>query len=304
MYTQHQKADLKYSRRGFFALAGAGLYTAGLYTVGRAASTMEGITARQVIERIQKHVGVEWRKETVDTFKIGNPDTIVKGIATSFSATLDVCQRAHAAGKNLIIVHEPTFYNHNDETASLTGEVYETKRNFIEKNGLVVWRFHDHWHARQPDGVFTGMTAALGWEKYLSPEKRHQFILPATTLTKLVQSMQTSLKAAAPRVIGDPQLPVRRVALMPGFNNFPGIKRALDSSDIDVVVIGETREWEAIEYARDVNTAGKKKGLIVLGHVPSEENGMEECAKWLKTFIPEVPIQYLPGGDPFWRPKP
>lgn len=303
MYTQNQKADLKYSRRGFFALAGAGLYTAGLYTVGRAASTMEGITARQVIERIQKHVGVEWRKETVDAFKIGNPDTIVKGIATSFSATLDVCQRAHAAGKNLIIVHEPTFYNHNDETASLTGEVYETKRNFIEKNGLVVWRFHDHWHARQPDGVFTGMTAALGWEKYLSPEKRHQFTLPATTLTKLVQSMQTSLKAGAPRVIGDPQLSVRRVALMPGFNNFPGIKRALDSSDIDVVVIGETREWEAIEYARDVNTAGKKKGLIVLGHVPSEENGMEECAKWLKTFIPEVPIQYLPGGDPFWRPK-
>ena len=50
-------------------------------------------------------------------------------------------------------------------------------------------------------------------------------------------------------------------------------------------------------------TAGKQKGLIVLGHVPSEERGMEECAKWLKTFITEVPIQYLPGGDPFWRPK-
>jgi hypothetical protein len=43
--------------------------------------------------------------------------------------------------------------------------------------------------------------------------------------------------------------------------------------------------------------------LIVLGHVPSEEYGMEECVRWLKTFITEVPIQYLPGGDPFWRPK-
>lgn len=79
--------------------------------------------------------------------------------------------------------------------------------------------------------------------------------------------------------------------------------KALDSPDVDVVVIGETREWEAVEYARDTITAGKKKGLIVLGHVPSEEYGMEECARWLKTFITEVPIQYLPGGDPFWRPK-
>jgi putative NIF3 family GTP cyclohydrolase 1 type 2 len=288
--------QLPCSRRNFLALAGAGLYS--LH-----ANAQTSITARQIIERIQKQVGVEWRKDTVDTFKIGNPDNAVKGIATSFSGTLDVCQRAHAAGLNLIIVHEPTFYNHTDDTASLNGEIYETKRNFIEKNGLVVWRFHDHWHARQPDGVFTGMTAALGWEKYLSPDNRRQFTLPATTLTQLAQSMQTSLKAGALRVIGDPQLPVRRVALSPGFNNFPGIKRALDNPDVDVLVIGETREWEGIEYARDVLTAGKKKGFIILGHVPSEERGMEECAKWLKTFVPEVPIQYLPGGDPFWRPK-
>jgi putative NIF3 family GTP cyclohydrolase 1 type 2 len=298
MNSPNPTTHLHYSRRGFLVMAGAGLYT-----VGYAAASREGITARQVIERIQKQVGVEWRKETVDTFKAGNPDTTVKGIATSFSATLDVCQRAHAAGKNLIIVHEPTFYNHNDETASLSGEIYETKRNFIEKNDLVVWRFHDHWHARRPDGVFTGMTAALGWEKYRATDNPRQFTLPATTLTKLAQNMQTSLKAGAVRVIGDPQLSVRRVALMPGFNNFPGIKRALDSATVDVAVIGETREWEAVEYARDTITAGKKKGLIILGHVPSEEHGMEECARWLKTFVTEVPIQYLPGGDPFWRPK-
>lgn len=298
MHALHQTTHLNCSRRGFLVLAGAGLYT-----VGHAAPAFEGITARQVIERIQKNVGVQWRSETVDTFKIGNPETIVKGIATSFSATLDVCQRAHAAGKNLLIVHEPTFYNHNDETASLSGGAYETKRSFIEKNGLVVWRFHDHWHARKPDGILTGMTEALGWEKYRSAEQPRLFSLPSTTLVGLAQNMQSRLNARALRVIGDPQLVVRRVILSPGFNNFPGIQRALDSPDNDVLAIGETREWEGIEYARDCVAAGKKKGLIVLGHVPSEERGMEECARWLKTFVTEVPIEYLPGGDPFWRPK-
>lgn len=286
------------SRRNFLALAGAGLYT-----VGHAAPTHEAITAQQVIERIQKQVGVPWRTETVDTFKIGNPDAVVNGIATSFSATLDVCQRAQAAKLNLIIVHEPTFYNHNDETANLSGEVYETKKNFIEKNGLVVWRFHDHWHARRPDGVLAGMTEALGWKKYQSAEQARRFSLPLTTLEALAKSMQSRLKAGALRVIGDPRLAVRNVMLSPGFNNFAPIAGALNSQEIDVVIIGETREWEAVEYARDVVTAGKKKGLIMLGHVPSEEQGMEECAKWLKTFVPEIPIQYLPGKDPFWRPR-
>jgi len=290
---------LQHSRRSFLVLAGTGLYA-----VGRAATAAENITARQVIERVQKNVGVPWRSETVDTFKIGNPDTVVKGIATSFSATLDVCQRAHAAGLNLIIVHEPTFYNHTDDTANLNGEIYQTKRNFIEKNGLVVWRFHDHWHARRPDGVLAGMTEALGWGKFQSTDQARRFSLPATTLESLAKSMQGRLGARALRVIGNPQLPVRQVLLSPGFNNFAPIARALDSQDIDVVVIGETREWEAVEYARDAVTAGKKKGLIILGHVPSEERGMEECARWLKTFVTEVPIQYLPGNDPFWHPKP
>ena len=289
---------MRHSRRGFLFLAGAGLYS-----VRHASAASEGITARQIIERIQKNVGVQWRSETVDTFKAGNPETVVKGIATSFSATLDVCQRAHAAGRNLLIMHEPTFYNHNDETVNASGEIYETKRNFIEKNGLVVWRFHDHWHARNPDGILTGMTTALGWGEYRSPERPRLFSLPATTLEALAQNIQGRLSARAMRVIGEPQMPVRRVVLLPGFNNFPGIKQALDTADVDVVAIGETREWEGIEYARDCITAGKKKGLIVLGHVPSEERGMEECARWLKTFVTEVPIQYLPGGDPFWRPK-
>lgn len=67
-------------------------------------------TARQVIERIKKNIGVPWSDQTVDTFKAGDPDTSVPGVATTFLATYDVLQRAAASGKNLVITHEPTFY--------------------------------------------------------------------------------------------------------------------------------------------------------------------------------------------------
>ena len=43
------------------------------------------------------------------------------------------------------------------------------------------------------------------------------------------------------------------------------------------------------------------KAMIVLGHANSEEAGMEYCGKWLRQFVTEVPIKFIPAGDPFWR---
>ena len=42
------------------------------------------------MERIQKKVGVPWTTPTVDTFKAGDPNTPVTGIAVTMMATLDV----------------------------------------------------------------------------------------------------------------------------------------------------------------------------------------------------------------------
>ena len=131
------------------------------------AAAAERLTARQVIERIQKNVGVPWQTQTVDTFKAGDPDTVVTGIATSFTDSYDVLERAAASGKNLIISHEPSFYNHLDETKWLENDpVFRQKIDFIREHHMVVFRFHDHWHMRTPDGIQTGMVHALGWESF------------------------------------------------------------------------------------------------------------------------------------------
>jgi putative NIF3 family GTP cyclohydrolase 1 type 2 len=118
----------------------------------------------------------------------------------------------------------------------------------------------------------------------------------------LAKDLRGRIKIRTLRVVGDPDMRATRIALSPGFNNLQGLMRTMERPDVDVLVIGESREWEGIEYARDAVTAGKKKGLIVLGHVPSEESGMEECARWLKTFVSEVPIEFMPSGEPFWTP--
>ena len=132
-----------------------------------------GLTARQIIERIQDHTGGRdrepWGGPTVDTFKAGDPETPITGIATTFTATMDVLERAAARKANLIIAHEPTFYNHLDETAWLGDDpVLQAKLAYVKEHHLVIWRFHDHWHRApgQPDGILKGMVAALGWSAF------------------------------------------------------------------------------------------------------------------------------------------
>src|SRR5258706_12684679 len=85
--------------------------TCGLFAARTLLAQQPAMTARQLIERIQKNAGVPWRAQTVDTIKAGSPDTVVKGIATTMVATLDLLKRASAAHRNSTVVNEPTFFS-------------------------------------------------------------------------------------------------------------------------------------------------------------------------------------------------
>ena len=284
--------SLTSSRRAFLLAAS---------TAAARAQTAASLTAGQVIERIQKNVGVPWRAQTVDSIKSGSAGTKVTGIATTMMATLDVVQRAAAAQKNLVITHEPTFYSHEDKTEALQSDpTYQFKQDFLNKHEMVVFRFHDHWHARSPDGIATGMAQALDWQKNADPANPRQFLFENITLSTLATQLQDKLKIRSVRVIGDPDLRVRTVTANWGY---AGSLRPLARPDLDVLIIGEAREWELVEYAADTITSGRKKGLIILGHIPSEQAGMQYCADWLKTFIPEVPVEFIAAREPFWSPR-
>lgn len=278
-----------------------------LHGFSTASAQERPLTAREVIQRIQEHVGVPWQKETVDTFKAGDPDTKVTGIAVTVMATFDVLQRAAASNANLIVTHEPTFYNHLDDLKEIPQKendpVLSEKLAFIKEHHLVVWRFHDHWHRRTPDGIEAGMTHALGWEAFQDKQNQYLFTIPETTLEKLAAELKARLELHTVRVVGDPQMKITRVALSPGAAGMQREISAFENPDIQLLITGESREWETVEYAADAVSEKKNKALIVLGHIPSEQAGMEECTRWLKTFVSEVPVKFVPAAQPFWQSK-
>jgi len=282
------------TRRDFAIAAGAALSA-----TEQVRAQSAPVTAKQVIERIQKQVGVPWKTPTRDVFKAGDPDTRVNGIATTVMATLSILQRAAKAGKNLVITHEPTFWSDGDAIRDLANDaVYQFKADFIQKNNMVIWRFHDHWHARQPDAMVTGLAQALRWTK--PDDSQRIYNIPPTTLGAMAKDLQERLNFRAIRVIGDPDTKISRGAMNVGATSLQGVMRAMP--EVDVFVAGEPREWEGPEYVQDAVAMGQKKGMIIIGHQNSEDPGMRLCAEWLKTFVTEVPIEFLPTSDPFWRP--
>jgi putative NIF3 family GTP cyclohydrolase 1 type 2 len=269
-------------------------------------SLAQTIHAGEAIARIQHRYAAAPPPNTVDTIKAGDPNVVVTGITTTFLDTMDVLRESARRGNNLIITHEPTFYNHPDDTKYFTDDpVYKEKLAFIQEHHMVVFRLHDEIHADKTDHILLGLYEALGWEGYPHPEgPRGQYFvtIPQTTLGELTKELQEKLHVQTMRVEGNPDLPITHVAMLPGSSGLEKQVLAL-RQPVDVLIAGEASEWETVEYVRDAVTQGRHKALILLGHEVSEEPGMERCAKELRELFPGMRVDHIVAGQPLWNPE-
>lgn len=263
------------------------------------------MTAGEIVERIKKNIGVPWRDTTFrDTFKSGGPETVVTGIATTVFVTLSVIERAGAAGLNMIVPHEDTFWNDRDDEAIVSKDpLYQTKIDLLKKHNIVVFRIHDHMHSQRPDYTYVGSARDIGLDsRYETAPGSHRFVIPETTLGALAADVRKRSGARALRVVGDPNARVSRVQLGVGYAT-----PAVNNADVDVIISGEQQEadgaFDSPAYVVDAATLGVAKGWIMLGHAISEEAGMLEMAQWIKGFVPEIPVELVKAGEPFWAPK-
>jgi putative NIF3 family GTP cyclohydrolase 1 type 2 len=261
------------------------------------------LTIQQAIDTIIAAVPGAPFAETVDTVKVGDASQPITSIAVTFMATPDVIRQAAKLGANFLITHEPTFYNHLDSTEGLTEDpTYLAKKRLLEESKLVVWRFHDYLHSVKPDRTLVGLAETLGWTEYGLANEPFLFKIPALSFGELQQQVKEKFGIKATRVVGDPNMTCRGVGLLPGFPPAKWQIMTLGRPDVDVLITGEIHEWETSEYARDSNQLGHPKGLIVMGHSFSEEDGIEAIVAWLQEQLPGISIQYIPTANAFQVP--
>jgi len=278
------------------------------------------MTVREITDAIIRKTGVPRLPEesTCDLLIAGNWDAEVSKIATTFMATVDVIRRAAEAGANLIITHEPTWFTGTDKTDWLMEDaVYQAKKALIEQHNIAIWRFHDHMHRAAEDGILRGFEQEMGWEAYrMAPPTTDTlgfgvngkpdgcYEIPETTLRGLCERFKAKLNMQVVQIIGDPEMAVSRVGVLPGGGSL-GLgseqmpMRYMRLRNADVLVCGDITEWTLPAYVRDASQLGLSRAILVLGHERSEEPGMKHLCAWLADIVEDTPVIFIDAEEPF-----
>lgn len=255
------------------------------------------ITIGQVIDRLLEPAPLT--EPTVDLLRFGSAHAEVRGIAVVFLATQAVIEQAAALGANLIISHEGTFYHHREDAQWIQDEddpVIREKCELINQTGITIYRFHDHIHLYEPDGIMLGLVRELDWASYVEEHLPAATVLqiPSMTLERTAQYVKEKLQIPYVRVVGDIQMLCTRVGLLAGYRGGAALALPLMKDyNLDLVIAGEGPEWETPEYVRDANHQGKNKAFLALGHAESEEPGMKDLAERLRELFPGIPVHFI-----------
>lgn len=240
----------------------------------------------------------EISSNTCDTIKSGSPDTELKKVAVTCIANVDTIKNAIEWGADLLITHEPTYYDHMEVRKN--DKVTNMKLDLIEKSGITIYRYHDHPHTMNPDMICSGEIKYMGLKGTYDHGKyyaSHRFTLDEPmTARELAKLMEEKLGIAHVRICGETDKKSTRLATC--FGTPAGVFEELMSDDIEIVMVGEACEWQLGEYARDAAALGLNKTLMIMGHLGSERDGMRLLADNLTEDYKDVfETKYFDCGE-------
>lgn len=256
--------------------------------------------AKEIIEKLYGEKTENVSPESCDCIKAGNPKKEVKKVCVTMFATIDVIKKAVVNGVDLIITHEPLFYRHMDDADSERN--VDAKKELLEKHGITVYRYHDHPHFNKPDIIIEGELRKLklsGKIKYTDRFGIVDILLDEPkTATEIAAICKKNLDIDCVRIAGASDIKSDIVTFTPGALG-EAVLNELRREDSQIVICGETCEWQICEYARDAYQLGFNKSLIPLGHAVSERDGMEYTADILKEMFPLLDVEYYDCGNVF-----
>lgn len=246
---------------------------------------------------------VRW-EQTVDTFKAGDPDVPVRGIAVAWQSQWPTLKAAHAAGCNLFITHEPTFYVHrDDDPGPYQDPQLDAKRAWLEQTGMVVYRCHDVWDVVPEHGVRDSWARGLRLEgPPLAEDERRYYGLyrvqaqPLRALACSLAARVSDIGQGHVQLVGDGERIVTHLAIGTGAACRVPAMAALRTPggaapDALLVTDDGMRFWADGSWAIDRNLP-----LLVVNHATAEEWGMRSLAAYLQAHFPGVPVQHFPQG--------
>jgi putative NIF3 family GTP cyclohydrolase 1 type 2 len=232
---------------------------------------------------------------TVDRIVYGNRDRNVKCIAVTWIAYSATIEQAAALGANILVTHEPTFYNRLDLDGidEITPELGR-KIKLLEELEMTVIRCHDVWDLRFPEpGIlsswasFIGLNEAIVRDGYFAVYE----VAPQSALSfaKTLATKTRSLGQSVVGFYGDQERTIRRVGIGTGAASDPF---RLFQLGADLAVVADdapnNTAWKAGAWCHDT-----EKPVVIVNHAVAEAPGISALASHLRETFPRVQVYHI-----------
>ncbi|GIX08130.1 MAG: hypothetical protein KatS3mg115_2533 [Candidatus Poribacteria bacterium] len=242
---------------------------------------------------------VDW-ENTVDTWKAGDPNAPVRGIGVMWMPYWSDLKRAAGDGCNLIVTHEPVYYNHRDQDETIFQRLLaaRNKREWIAAQGLVILRCHDLWDQLPRVGIPDSWGETLGLGQPIAGKGWFRVYNvageTAGSLARRLAERVAPLGQEAVQLIGEPSWPVSRLAI--GTGAITPLWTFLNEWEADCAVCTDDgfSYWRDGAYALDAGIP-----VIVVNHTTSEVPGISRLAQQLREAFPETPVREYPQRPPY-----
>lgn len=229
-------------------------------------------------------------RDTVDRIIIGNPDKRIKSILVTWISSFEALQAAVKGGFDMVITHEPTFWENADELqVTYNNGIGMVKRKFIEANDLVILRCHDVWDRMPLVGIPWAWARFLGFgDKPCTTGMKgflHRYDIDPIRLDDLagrVAAKTYEIGEPIIQVCGDSTQVISRVGIGTGCFCNPSDFQEM-GCNVSIVCDDGTGYWREIQRAMD-----EKHPIIRVNHGTSEEPGMATLTEYINKIFPGV----------------
>jgi putative NIF3 family GTP cyclohydrolase 1 type 2 len=240
--------------------------------------------------------------DTVDTVKCGDPKRPVKKAGVAWFSSIGDIRAAIGAGCDLLIVHEPTFWEHAapEQSWRKRGPGI-AKSKALAESGLVILRAHDSWDNWPEIGIRDSWAKHLGLTKLLregtSLRWTAVYEIPETTLRGFAHQVADRigpLGEDSVQVIGDPQQKVHRPAVGVGCA-VPDQEMVEFGADVLVMCYDGASYWSSRERLAEMGV-----GIVTVEHGTSEMPGMMSLRDHLARQFPAVQFVWIAEHPRTW----
>jgi len=244
------------------------------------------------------------KETTVDKIIIGDPEKEIKTVLVTWMSTFESIKEAARDGISMIITHEPTFWQHENEIETMNTEIFDgiavKKKDFIEKSGIVILRCHDFWDGKPENGIPWAWAEFLGLGNKPTAISSDGYILMFDTkpvaledFAKQIAEKTANIGEPYVQVCGSPNKLVSKVSVGTGCICDPAEMQKI-GCDVAIVCDDGTSYWHDIQPAKDSDFP-----VIRVNHGTSEEPGMLSLFEYVKENFPGLEVSFKPHGSAF-----